>query len=363
MRLLVLFFALVCFIPVSWASSAQPIVKKDVPSVYTVKKGDTLWDISAHFLSNPWLWPKLWQANSYIKNPHLIYPGDQLHLVWVDGQPQLRLKRTVKLSPSIRIKRSPITTLQESLILPYLAEHKLLTPANLARLPRVLGDSNEKGYMSPSDTVWVDTALESGEEWWVYRPDVPFSRTEELGDGMKSTQVLALKEIAKVKVAAVNDDASRMTIQSFRQEIRQNDVLLPAPLLGAEMDLSFAPSEPPLDVQATVLGHLEGQNYIATSQVVVLDRGLLDNVSAGNIFQLYRPGAKVLGKKGDYQYQKNSYLTEQYQLSEIAIGEAMVIRAYEYFSLAVVTRATEPFRAGVFALPPPQSQNLTAASR
>ncbi|MCW8331454.1 LysM peptidoglycan-binding domain-containing protein [Photobacterium sp. SDRW27] len=361
MRLLVLFFALVCSIPASWGSSAQPIIKKDIPSVYTVKKGDTLWDISAHFLSNPWLWPKLWQANSYIKNPHLIYPGDLLHLVWVDGQPQLRLKRTVKLSPSIRIKRSPITTLQESLIFPYLAEHKLLAPANLDRLPRVLGESDEKGYMAPRDTVWVDTVLESGEEWWVFRPDIPFSRTEKLGDGVKQAEVLALKEIAKVKVAVAEGGTSRMTVQSLRQEIRQNDVLLPAPLPGVEMDLSFAPSEPPVEIQATVLGHLEGQAYIATSEVVVLDRGHLDRVSAGHVFQLYRPGAKILGDKGDYQYQQNSYRSEQYQLSDVPIGEVMVIRAYEYFSLAVVTNATEPFRPGVFALPPHISSLATVS--
>lgn len=355
MRQLVLFLALVLFVPSGWANQAQPIVKKDIPSVYTVIKGDTLWDISAHFLENPWLWPKLWEANSYIKNPHLIYPGDQLHLVWIDGQPRLRLKKTVKLSPSIRIKRSPITTLQESLMLPYLAEHKLLTPSKLERLPRVLGDSGTKGYMSPSESVWVDTALDQGEEWWVYRPDVEFSRQQETDEGEQRVQVLALKEIARVKVAEIKGDLSRVAVNKFREEIRQNDVLLPAPLPGAEMDLSFAPSQPPVDIEAKVLGHLEGQNYIATSQVVVIDRGHLDQLSAGNILQLFRTGAVVKGKKGDYHYKDGSLRSGHYQLSDVAIGEVMVIRPYEHFSLAVVTRASEPFRSGVLALPPQTS--------
>ena len=351
MRQLVLFIALVCLPPAVWASHSQPIVKPAIPAVYTVKKGDTLWDLSAHFLSNPWLWPKLWQANSDIKNPHQIYPGDRLHLIWVDGQPQLRLKRRVKLSPGIQIKRSPLTTLQESLFFPYLAEHQLVAPASLEGLPRVLGSSSGKRYISPGDLVWADTVLKAGELWWVYRPVATFSRSEEPEASTEPTRVLALKQVAKVRVAKAEGEISQVVAESLREEIRQNDVLMPAPQPGTSVDLRFAPSAPPSGIEAKVLGHLEGLDYSAAEQVVVLDRGDLDNVSAGHIFHLYRAGDKVQGKKGGYRYQ-NSLLAGQYQLGTMAIGEVMVIRPYESFSLAVVTRAAEPFRAGVSALPP-----------
>jgi hypothetical protein len=55
--------------------------KKEGEEIYTIKQGDTLWDISAKFLKDPFLWPKLWQRNQYITNPHWIYPGQPVRLV------------------------------------------------------------------------------------------------------------------------------------------------------------------------------------------------------------------------------------------------------------------------------------------
>lgn len=48
------------------------------PQVYIVKPGDTLWDISARFLADPFKWPSVYQANPQIINPDLIYPGEPI---------------------------------------------------------------------------------------------------------------------------------------------------------------------------------------------------------------------------------------------------------------------------------------------
>jgi len=49
----------------------------NAPDSYTVKRGDTLWDISSLFLKSPWRWPELWgdEPRAEYRNPHLIVSG------------------------------------------------------------------------------------------------------------------------------------------------------------------------------------------------------------------------------------------------------------------------------------------------
>lgn len=60
--------------PVSEDSASS----SSVPQIYSIRQGDTMWDICKIVLDNPWYWPKLWSLNQYILNPNLIYPGNRL---------------------------------------------------------------------------------------------------------------------------------------------------------------------------------------------------------------------------------------------------------------------------------------------
>ena len=63
------------------------LLKDGHPQRYVVQEGDTLWSISTQFLEDPWRWPEIWEANPFIDDPHLIFPGDVLVIVDKHGRP------------------------------------------------------------------------------------------------------------------------------------------------------------------------------------------------------------------------------------------------------------------------------------
>ncbi len=79
-KLWVIYPVVVLMFSFCFALSPLAQEKKEAEDVYTIKKGDTLWDVSSRFLKDPFLWPKLWQRNPYITNPHWIYPGKTIQL-------------------------------------------------------------------------------------------------------------------------------------------------------------------------------------------------------------------------------------------------------------------------------------------
>jgi len=95
-RLAGFFFATILMLSFCFVLPGLTQETKEAEGVYTIKKGDTLWDISSRFLKDPFLWPKLWEKNPYITNPHWIYPGNPIRLTAVEP---------VKKEESLPVKR------------------------------------------------------------------------------------------------------------------------------------------------------------------------------------------------------------------------------------------------------------------
>ena len=78
--------------PVRWSGdhwtawTPPPTPPPGTPNVHIVQPGDTLWGLAGHYLGNPYLWPQIWEKNTWVLDAHWIYPGDPLD-VGVNVQP------------------------------------------------------------------------------------------------------------------------------------------------------------------------------------------------------------------------------------------------------------------------------------
>ncbi|EGQ9391967.1 LysM peptidoglycan-binding domain-containing protein [Vibrio cholerae] len=319
-------------------------LKPNAPTTYTVVKGDTLWDISALYLDSPWLWPRLWQVNPEIDNPHLIYPGDKLTLFWRDGQPVLSLKPMRKLSPQVRVlEKQAVPTVQEGLVLPYLQSDRLMAKTALQGSVRVIGSSEGRQYLTKQDQLYI-SGVHSEKKWGIYREVAQYQRDDEV--------MVALRLVAVGELAMTGGNFSGLSLQEQNQEILANDIALPEiDLEERQLSTTFYPQPAPAGSEARILGSLEGSQYAGQNQVVVIDQGRSDGVAQGSMFELYQAAVQVKAKQDSSTF-LSERLNTDVQLPSVKVGALMVIRPYERFSLALITNSLAPISAEVHALSP-----------
>ena len=142
------------------AVMAQDVsLRADHPDEYIVVRGDTLWDISGRFLNQPWQWPAIWHANQQIENPHLIYPGDKISLVYIDGAPRLMVDRgkpEVRLSPNMRtVERESIGAFPTHLIKPFIEKARVINAEQYATLPHIVKNYETRINATIGDRTYV----------------------------------------------------------------------------------------------------------------------------------------------------------------------------------------------------------------
>ncbi|WP_217523008.1 LysM peptidoglycan-binding domain-containing protein [Vibrio metschnikovii] len=352
LRFSVLGLAIVCLSINALASPAPLSIKDSAPRTYTVVKGDTLWDISALYLDSPWLWPRLWQANPEINNPHLIYPGDQLTLIWRDGQPTLSLKPMIKLSPQARVlEKPPLTTVEEALLLPYLLADRLIPSQELNDQLRILGSNQGKQYLSQPDALYLEGQHEA-QHWGIYRPMNEFQRANH--------SMRALRRLATAHQVESTPSMTTLAIDELNQEIRANDIALPEiSLESLPLSTTFFPRPAPHDARPRLLGTLEGSQYAAKHHVVVIDHGQQEGLEQGSMFELYQVGQTVYQKGGQYS-DIAQRASKAITLPAKKIGTLMVIRPYPTMSLALITSSQAAIDNQVLILPPEVSDTATS---
>jgi nucleoid-associated protein YgaU len=318
-------------------------MKDGHPDSYVVKKGDTLWDISGMFLANPWEWPEIWQVNPQIENPHKIYPGDTLSLVYVDGQPTLRLNRgmaanTVKLSPTVGVTELepaiPAIPLEE--IHAFMRDSRFVQPEEMEGAPYVMAGTKRHIIAGAGDEIFGRGDFSDGNKiYGIFREGQVFTdpETEEFL-GIQATAV------GESRLISVSNDVARLLVNRTHSEIKQGDTLLPT--IDEPVRAFFQPSKPKNDVAGEIMAVEGGVSQIGPMSVVIINLGKREGIEPGNVLRIYRNGENVY----------DPVAKELVQLPNDKAGLLMFFKVHEKLGYALVLTVDQDVSIGAQVLRP-----------
>jgi LysM repeat protein len=314
----------------------------NAPDEYTVKRGDTLWDLSNMYLTSPWRWPELWGMNKeQVRNPHLIYPGQVLVLVKTGGRAHLQLagdgsSGVAKLEPRIRdldAQRLAIPSIPNALIEPFLSQPLVLEPGALDSAARIVATQEGRVFVGRGDDAYArgigtSTAL----NYNVFRPLRPLFDPDDVN--RKNPIAYEAFYLGTANMVRPGEIA-KMRIDSSKQEIGIGDRMLPVERQRLE---SYVPKRPSGPVDARVVSIYDGVRYGGGGQIITLNRGANDGLTVGDVLQLWRVGETRLDRTAPRR--------EFIKLPDEQTGLAFVFRVFPTISYALIQRGTMAIEVG-----------------
>jgi len=348
------------------AYAAGTQLRADHPHTYVVKKGDTLWGISARFLQKPWLWPEIWDVNQQVYNPHRIYPGDVLDLD-VNG---------LHVAKRATVEANPIPTVPLSAIEPFLKDFRVLTAAQLRQTPYVVAAEENEPRATEGMNVYVRNlpAAAVGQRFAIVRPTHVFrqfndgGRTDDVGHLVNNNVDLAPgpwqedfrndghfgrgteigTEVRVIGTAQVlkNGDPATLLLTNARMEIRAGDRLMPVD--DTPYNFTYYPHAPrnaPADAHIMALSNgYDSNSFQGPMDVVALNVGSDDGVDNGTTFAIYQPGDTVTdlvqGNTNRREFGPKVKLPSEF------VGHLMVFRTFSHVSYGLVMDGIRPVKVG-----------------
>lgn len=345
----------------------------NAPDSYSVKRGDTLWSISGLFLKSPWRWPELWGMNLQdIRNPHRIYPGQQLYLDKSNGRAVLRTRQasagdgppmeTVRVSPRTRFQSAAdasIPTLASNIIEPFLAEPLIVDADAFAGAPRIVAAQEGRVLLSRGDRAYARGVSAGGAagkplsdargeplDYRIFRNAKPlkdpvtgailgyeaqFVGKAELVRGESTQQVTAKDGKVTTEIVPATID-----IVVAKEEMRVGDRLVAEPARSSQ---SYAPHAPAAPISGQIVSvYGSAVTYAAENQVVVVNRGTKDGLENGHVMAILKDG-QVLQDRTDSSRTRIKLPNERN-------GLLMVFRTFDQLSYALVLQITDGVKVG-----------------
>lgn len=342
--IITLFTVLFCQCLPSATFAGQVRILDDAPSVYVVKKGDTLWEIAEKYLHEPWLWPEIWASNPDIRNPHLIYPGDQIVMGKdANGNTVLSLRRkehrtywqngerVVKLSPTIR--RYPadgaIPTVPINIIKPFFNRSRVISNDMAEQCPKIVALDEDHLVVGMGDRIYAKDLLQGGhsEVYSIFRVEKDYvhpTNNEYLG-----TEGLDLGQATLEKYG----NPASLIIRKSNSEIRVGDQLVEPQNL--ELDAYFTPKSPQGLPEGLIISVFGGLSQIGQYQVVVITGGYDQFRESGDVLSVYQSQKDIPSR-----IKHKTKIPDDYP--SLKVGKLVVFRVFDKVSYALVMKANRP---------------------
>ena len=342
----------------------------NAPDNYTVKSGDTLWAISGMFLKSPWRWPELWGMNlEDIRNPHRIYPGQQLFLDKSNGRATLRTRQAegpptdaIKVSPRTRSESlgdTSIPTLASNLIEPFLAEPLIVDSVAFAAAPRIVATQEGRVLLSRGDRAYARGEFSGGTggkalsdargqpiDYRVFRNATPLKDPTTGAILGYEAQFVGKAELVRPESMqdVLNKDGkttrelvpATIDIVVAKEEMRVGDRLVAEPARASGSYMPRAPSTPIVGQIVSVYG--SAVRFAAENQVVVVNRGSKDGLERGHVMAILKDGERLRDRTDTAR--------PEMKLPNERNGLLMVFQTFENLSYALVLQITDGVRVG-----------------
>jgi hypothetical protein len=332
-----------------------PVLNPRHPEKYVVQRGDTLWDIAAKFLRDPWNWPEIWQINPQIENPHLIFPGDTLSLVYNEsGRPAVTVTErgpappfsggggTEKLSP--RVRELPLEQAIQAIpfaqVRAFLSRSVVLDKKKLAHLPYIV--ANREGLVSSSGRDFYARGAKN-QRGSIYNVVHLGAKLIDPDDNA----VLGYEGVyvGQGRVDHAGDPATLHLLDSTREALIGDYLLDEEDMLPT----NYIPHPPKQEVVGQIISVMDGVALIGQYQVVVLNRGSRHGLDPGTALRVYQTGKLVKdagggrgGGQGGAMGIEHGTFGKKVRLPDEPAGTMMVFRTFDRMSYALIMEATTP---------------------
>jgi LysM repeat protein len=317
---------------------SAPALRERVPLRYVVKKGDTLWSISNHFLLNAWQWPEIWFVNGQVRNPHKIYPGDVLTLMVVNGRPQLVAApqpdlREDRVSPQVRASKlaDAIPAIPIEAIRDFLHSPRLVMPDEIKKAPYLLAFVDEHLIVGAASRVYVRKLKPND-------PTIDYNVVR-LGSAYrdpKTDELLGYEaiDIGSAEIEKAGDPGVALLTKTTREALAGDYFL---PVEPESFDAFFYPHAPADDPNATIISVYDGVTQIGQYQVVALNRGGRNGIEPGHVLTVMQSNRTA---RDPYGSLGNSTV----KLPDVKAGTMMVFKVTPKVSFALIMEATRAIK-------------------